>query len=261
MTAPTQPPDPRVQRIADALCAYDVREMNATEAARVLVEELGGREDEAVPVTEKIPRFKDGQAAAWLAVCELLDELTPQWERGGFTSCDNALHAIRTLAAQQRENAETIQALRERVETAEAANTELDHARQSAEQSARDLRENNATIRAELDAITGAQVPYRWTVVSEDRLSFTFTSVESAQTWAKNEGGEVIPLFTHPAPALPVVGACVVSKDGDAMVAYYSDSWGDLGRKEENAQEHAKRKGGTAHQLLLGAPLSTEGGR
>lgn len=257
MTAPTQPPDPRVQRIAKAFrhwwTDHDI-EQNIDDFARVLVEELGGRERETVPCeqTHRSP-YECIYFTAWSRVCDALRKIDEDWALHG-AAIDKAPEMIRTLA-QRATDAE------QRATEFEYVNKMLDDARKSAEQSARNLRENNATLRAELDAIKGAQVPYRWTVVSEDRLSFTFTSVESAQTWAKNEGGEVIPLFTHPAPALPVVGACVVSKDGDAMVAYYSDSWGDLGRKEENAQEHAKRKGGTAHQLLLGAPLSTEGGK
>ena len=276
MTAPTQPPDPRVQRIADALDVWSdtVGYESHRRLARVLVEELGGRERETVQyqyLGEPAERPTDGITLQNGEVITWRDKQWHLWDAGytrtawylsdliqcvTFCCSDNDLRAL--LALQQRENAETIKALKERVETAEAANTELDNARKSAEQSARNLRENNATLRAELDAIKGAQVPYRWTVVSEDRLSFTFTSVESAQTWAKNEGGEVIPLFTHPAPALPVVGACVVKPNGDM----FSFGHWPQERNEKNAIGYARECGGVAYRTYRDVtPLPTEGGR
>ncbi len=295
MTAPTQPPDPRVQRIASAMGTWQHTpgDQSHVDLARVLVEELGGRE---------------GDGADWHLTCDAARLADPKWcvRPGSLDECMAAL--IETLAAQQRENAETIKALEGRVETAEAANTELDHARKSAEQSARDLRENNATLRAELDAIKGAQVPYRWTVVVKDRMSFTFTSLGSAQTWANGEGGEVIPLYRHPAPALPakgdgcefclgakggvegngnrfngilvcdyctallldakkspalpVVGACVMNDKGE-VTHRWSDRW--LVRDMDVLEVIARKENGTLHKLLLGdkigAPLPTEGGR
>jgi hypothetical protein len=256
VTAPTQPPDPRVQRIADAAREWGDGYGTASHEAfaRVLVEELGGREGDK-PVAPSFP-------VEWRFVLSVLDDIMPGWANGYMAS--GAIRAIaeerNACRAQQRENAETIQALRERVETAEAANTELDNARKSAEQSARDLRENNATLRAELDAIKGAQVPYRWTVVSEDRLSFTFTSVESAQTWAKNEGGEVIPLYRHHAPALPVVGACVVKDGPFGLLTWLIGS--DQHEKERAAAAYAKMQGGKAYRMYRDVtPLSTEGGK
>ena len=246
MTAPTQPPDPRVQRIADALDVWSdtVGYESHRRLARVLVEELGGRE-------ERKQRTFDEMPPDWKDVVRALDEGMPTWKEQG-----TAGNAIR---AQQRENVETIKALEGRVETAEAANTELDNARKSAEQSARDLRENNATLRAELDAIKGAQVPYRWTVVVKDRMSFTFTSLGSAQTWANGEGGEVIPLYRHHAPALPVVGACVVDPYENITKSWIAHP---DGYTQQQTEALAQRDlGGTAHQLLLGAPLPTEGGK
>ncbi len=249
MTAPTQPPDPRVQRIASAMGTWQHTpgDQSHVDLARVLVEELGGRE---------------GDGADWHLTCDAARLADPKWcvRPGSLDECMAAL--IETLAAQQRENAETIKALEGRVETAEAANTELDHARKSAEQSARDLRENNATLRAELDAIKGAQVPYRWTVVVKDRMSFTFTSLGSAQTWANGEGGEVIPLYRHHAPAPPVVGACVMNDKGE-VTHRWSDRW--LVRDMDVLEVIARKENGTLHKLLLGdkigAPLPTEGGK
>lgn len=275
MTAPTQPPDPRVQRIADALTIwkYTVATDQADQKfARVLVEELGGRE--ASVQGDGKPR------TIWRQVMDALE----------VESNGDAVKKALTLRAQQRENAETIAALKERVEMAEAANTELDNARKSAEQSARDLRENNATLRAELDAINtktehdqalmdtqaklivdleteldaikGAQVPYRWAVVDKEGMSFTFTSLEKAQAWAIGDRGGVVPLYTHPAPALPVVGACVVNDKGE-VTHRWSDRW--LARDMDVLEVIARKENGTLYKLLLGdkigAPLPTEGGK
>lgn len=277
MTTPTQPPDPRVERIAKALAANKLSLITSVALARVLVEELGGREG-SEPVETADPRI-----SGWMEVCIEIFKLFPTMhtDMRQIPVHSRQAAAIRQLAAQQRENAETINALRERaetaegamhkepyrairalecrVETAEAANTELDNARKSAEQSARDLRENNATLRAGLDAIKGAQVPYRWTVVVKDRMSFTFTSLESAQTWANGEGGEVVPLYRHPAPALPVVGACVVRDT--AIGPYVWDGWPQDVR-EEQARKDAKVNGGAAYRLYRDVtPLPTEGGK
>lgn len=285
MTAPTQPPDPQlVTQLARAIqtstssgfaggaMIAEAIDALITERLRVLVEELGGRE-------ERKQRTFDEMPPDWKDVVRALDEGMPTWKEQG-----TAGNAIR---AQQRENVETIQALRERAEVAERATAELDAQRKSAEQSARDLRENNATLRAELDAINtktehdqalmdtqaklivdleteldaikGAQVPYRWTVVVKDRMSFTFTSLGSAQTWANGEGGEVIPLYRHPAPALPVVGACVIG-----VLTAKTDKETNSTSFHMDTSKYIPSKivpPDGEYDIWLGAPLSTEGGK
>jgi hypothetical protein len=135
VTAPTQPPDPRVERIAKALAANKLSLITSVALARVLVEELGGR-DANVAATEIDPRI-----VGWMDVCKTLDDVDPTWSTR-YNSTDAAIMAIRELhqtakdsqeisyalrkdcellvegrdacRAQQRENAETIKALKER---------------------------------------------------------------------------------------------------------------------------------------------------
>lgn len=295
MTAPTQPPDPQlVTQLARAIqtstssgfaggaMIAEAIDALITERLRVLVEELGGREGPVMPVHSEYVRHERRLFDALVKhapVVQMSDDLVGDVVK----TLEVLAESLNACRAQQRENAETIKALTERAEVAERATAELDAQRKSAEQSARDLRENNATLRAELDAINtktehdqalmdtqaklivdleteldaikGAQVPYRWTVVVKDRMSFTFTSLGSAQTWANGEGGEVIPLYRHPAPTLPVVGACVVRKDG--RVIEWSSTYEDADGAARNALHYVRSTGdGTAHQLLLGAPLT-----
>lgn len=228
--------------------------------ARVLVEELGARE-------ESYEDRKDAEADAHFCkhVIDTLREVSPEWESRFFdekelSMGECAAEEIRTIVAQQRENAETIAALKERVSEFEYANKMLDNARKSAEQSARDLRENNATLRAELDAIKGAQPPVRWMLLRDgDFISTYDTELEAYASQQRWRNSTVHALFTHPAPALPVVGACVV-KDGK-LITWTSESDFPQERREVHARNYAHWHGGEPHYLHLGAPLSTEGGK
>lgn len=232
-----------------------------TERLRVLVEELGGREGPVMPVHSEYVRHERRLFDALVKhapVVQMSDDLVGDVVK----TLEVLAESLNACRAQQRENAETIAALKERVETAEAANTELDNARKSAEQSARDLRAMRDKLRAELDAIKGAQVPYRWAVVDKEGMSFTFTSLEKAQAWAIGDRGGVVPLYTHPAPALPVVGACVVNTNGE-VTHWWRDRW--IARDGDVLEEIARKENGALHKLLLGdkigAPLPTEGGK
>lgn len=275
MTAPTQPPDPRVQRIADALDVWSdtVGYESHRRLARVLVEELGGREENE-PVEKADPRI-----AGWMEVCTEIFKLFPTMhtDMRQIPVHSRQAAAIRQLAAQQRENADTIKALRERAEVAERATAELDAQRKSAEQSARDLRENNATLRAELDAIKGAQRGVKFIAHNDVECTARFADGKYNITWQHGELGPMtldamyktwshlkaeeraaLEALRHPAPALPVVGACLVRGKEITVVTQQYNSQAAC---EDIAVTMATRYNGTAHQLLLGAPLTTEGGK
>lgn len=267
MTAPAQPPDPRVQRIASAMGTWQHTpgDQSHVDLARVLVEELGGRE--ASVQGDGKPR------TIWRQVMDALE----------VESNGDAVKKALALRAQQRENAETIAALKERVEMAEAANTELDNARKSAEQSARDLRENNATLRAELDAINTKTEHDQALMDTQAKLIVDLETELDAIKGAREPWATVTPnndgwsfkqykytkptdapfnLYRHPAPALPVVGACVVNDKGE-VTHRWSDRW--LARDMDVLEVIARKENGTLYKLLLGekigAPLTTEGGR
>lgn len=271
MTAPTQPPDPRVQRIARELEYYESRPFTGdryTTFARVLVEELGGREGQKTdtfPVKidmhgRKIALGEDTYAdGSPCFVATAIGTDVSAYARTvaeAFRLLDMAMRAHESVdSAQQRENADTIKALKERAETAEAANTELDNARKSAEQSARDLRENNATLRAELDAIKGAQQPVISIVCKDNVCQFGGSSFPSMLA----DGVHM--LYLHPAPALSVVGACVV-RDNGAIGTYTLLSFRGQVECEDNALIDAKHGGGKAYRLYRDVtPLPTEGGK
>ena len=291
MTAPTQPPDPRVERIAKALAANKLSLITSVALARVLVEELGGRE-------ERKQRTFDEMPPDWKDVVRALDEGMPTWKEQG-----TAGNAIR---AQQRENVETIQALRERAEVAERATAELDAQRKSAEQSARDLRENNATLRAELDAINtktehdqalmdtqaklivyleteldaikGAQRGVKFIAHNDVECTARFADGKYNITWQHGELGPMtldamyktwshlkaeeraaLEALRHPAPARPVVGACVIgvltAKTDDATncISFHVDTSKYIPSKIVPPDGE--------YDIWLGAPLSTEGGK
>ena len=161
-TAPTQPPDPQlVTQLARAIqtstssgfaggaMIAEAIDALITERLRVLVEELGGREGPVMPVHSEYVRHERRLFDALVKhapVVQMSDDLVGDVVK----TLEVLAESLNACRAQQRENVETIKALEGRVETAEAANTELDNARKSAEQSARDLRENNATLRARL---------------------------------------------------------------------------------------------------------------
>ena len=252
VTTPTQPPDPRVQRIADALDVWSdtVGYESHRRLARVLVEELGGRE-------ERKQRTFDEMPPDWKDVVRALDEGMPTWKEQG-----TAGNAIR---AQQRENVETIQALRERAEVAERATAELDAQRKSAEQSARDLRENNATLRAELDAIKGTQRdPVAWMIVRTLKSGTKRTELANdpaAVEYANDDltVTEITPLYEHPAPALPVVGACVIG-----VLTAKTDKETNSTSFHMDTSKYIPSKivpPDGEYDIWLGAPLPTEGGK
>lgn len=230
MTAPTQPPDPRVSKVADAVKEWKyakVSHESDKQLARVLVEELGGREVET-------PRawVED----AWNTVAQAIqaidkDAFDPSGKRGEVAAnwINRIAASLAGCQSQQRENAETIQALRERVETAEAANTELDNARKSAEQSARDLRAENARLRAKLDAMTVEQVPVAYDVKGWGIFRNSDPDVLEREWW---KARQVIagpfkpkPLYEHPSPAARVVGEMLVVQKGEMRTV--SSTWND----------------------------------
>ena len=361
MTAPTQPPDPRVERIAKALAANKLSLITSVALARVLVEELGGREAtvrEIETVAEPVQRVTWGydgaitathngavyvltgpegarfehknldtlilnwpQAAphraaletlaaqaqpsgkageldtrarvlveelgareanvaateidprivGWMDVCKTLDDVDPTWSTR-YNSTDAAIMTIRHLSeslnacrAQQRENAETIKALTERVAEFDRANAELDNARKSAEQSARDLRDNNTTLRAELDAIKGAQRdPVAWMIVRTLKSGTKRTELANdpaAVEYANDDltVTEITPLYEHPAPALPVVGACVIG-----VLTAKTDKETNSTSFHMDTSKYIPSKivpPDGEYDIWLGAPLPTEGGK
>ena len=289
MTTPTQPPDPRVERIAKALAANKLSLITSVALARVLVEELGGRERETV-------KRYDEPRTIWRQVMDALE----------VESNADAVQKALTLRAQQRENAETIKVLKERVETAEAANTALDNARKSAEQSARDLRENNATLRAELDAINtktehdqalmdtqaklivdleteldaikGAQRGVKFIAHNDVECTARFADGKYNITWQHGELGPMtldamyktwshlkaeeraaLEALRHHAPALPVVGACVIG-----VLTAKTDKETNSTSFHMDTSKYIPSKivpPDGEYDIWLGAPLPTEGGK
>ena len=231
MTAPTQPPDPRVSKVADAVKEWKyakVSHESDKQLARVLVEELGGREGETA---KDLPSW---YRLTWDKITDALTSIDPEWYHSRKDIGTHAADTIRTLAAQQRENAETIAALKGELKLARA---DRDFWKKRADKAEAEA----ATLRAELDAIKGAQVP------------FTYATVyEGSDTLRR------VPLYKHPAPALPVVGACVVKPNGD-MFAF--GHWPQE-RNEKNAVGYARECGGVAYRTYRDVtPLPTEGGK
>ena len=332
----TAPHDPRVQRIASAITPFDVLGNGyAQNLARVLVEELGGREGQktdtfpvkidmhgrkialgedtyadgspcfvATAVGTDVSAYARTAAEAfrlldmamrahesvdgaqqelggregdkpvapsfpveWRFVLSVLDDIMPGWANGYMAS-----GAIRAIAeerdacrAQQRENAETNKALKERVETAERANTELDNARKSAEQSARDLRAERDTLRAELDAIKGAQVPTdppKEFCEYVEREMPTGTLIGTPAWWSKKlwcaARIHMRSALRHPAPALPaarVVGACV--EFDKYLMVWTANEYKSQEMCEAEAKHTVKQmKYGEAYELTLGKKLT-----
>ena len=179
-------------------------------------------------------------------------------------------------AAEMRENLANIRARKE-AKISRGALIQKEEAIARAETAEKDA----ATLRAELDAIKGAQDEVTCETrsiygnVSVKRLVryvVTAAPIQHLHEWTYETLDDVMRLWPeledkraaletlrHPAPALPVVGACVV-RDGDVQ----SDSVicaTSNGRNEGYAIGWADRNGGFPHQLLLGAPLPTEGGK
>lgn len=111
------------------------------------------------------------------------------------------------------------------------------------------LQQERTGLRAELDAIKGAQVPFAYGGNNADGFPVISLSAQAG----------LPPLYRHPAPALPVVGACVV-RDGK-VITWTADSGFSQERREAHARNNAHWHGGKPHYLHLGAPLPTEGGK
>lgn len=130
----------------------------------------------------------------------------------GVPTKEACVAAIRTLA-------QTAKDATARAEATEAANMELDKERRSCDQSARDLRAENARLRAQLDAMTGEQKPWAYDVKGWGifRCKDEQTLEKELQHAAKmtyRTDFQPIPLYRHPSPAARVVGACVVDEHG-----------------------------------------------
>lgn len=375
VTTPTQPPDPRVERIAKALAANKLSLITSVALARVLVEELGGREAtvrEIETVAEPVQRVTWGydgaitathngavyvltgpegarfehknldtlilnwpQAAPHRAALETLaaqaqpsgkageldtrarvlveelgaremhrhaeyasyaelternatqerriiaihaaiDDALGNGEWRGTTSKeyvvgDAEVIAIRTLAAQQRENAETIAALKERVETAERNAGVADKNYEGLFRASKEMEDDNKRLRAELDAIKGAQPSVQFEsdgwpnpmTITHDGEHFVVRSAKSSvwfydtynellKQWRSAEPQRAtIMTLRHPAPAQPVVVLGEVFVFPVAGVKHVSTRW--------IAPWDSLPEG--RYEFTLGAPLSTEGGK
>lgn len=112
------------------------------------------------------------------------------------------------------------------------------------------LQQERTGLRAELDAIKGAQVPFAYGGNNADGFPVISLSAQAG----------LPPLYRHPAPALPVVGACVVKPNGETIAFTYGS------RRQHSAIAFAEEMSGKAYPLYrgvdeLGAPLPTEGGK
>ena len=96
---------------------------------------------------------------------------------------------------------------------------ELDNARKSAEQSARDLRAENAQLRAQLDAMTGEQVPVIDVFCKNNVCMF------GSSTFPSTLPDGVHTLYRHPSPAARVVGEMLVVQKGEMRTV--SSTWND----------------------------------
>ena len=200
MTAPTQPPDPRVQRIADALDVWSdtVGYESHRRLARVLVEELGGREGETA---KDLPSW---YRLTWDKITDALTSIDPEWYHSRKDIGTHAADTIRTLAAQQRENAETIAALKGELKLARADRDfwkdEHNKACELAGQRA-----------AELDAIKGAQVPFAYGGNNADGFPVISLSAQAG----------LPPLYRHPAPPHNPFAAFIDALKADRDMQWY----------------------------------------
>jgi hypothetical protein len=214
---------------------------------RVLVEELGGREGETA---KDLPSW---YRLTWDKITDALTSIDPEWYHSRKDIGTHAADTIRTLAAQQRENAETIAALKGELKLARADRDfwkdEHNKACELAGQRA-----------AELDAIKGAQPSDTDIVQVMNRLMQKFRSLPMAydSPMARAYVEAVRSLLS--APALPVVGTCV-------KTSHYTLTW--LADKSQNHQEcerlalnEVAEYGGVAYRLYRDVtPLPTEGGK
>ena len=140
-----------------------------------------------------------------------------------------------------------------RAEAAERANTELDNARKSAEQSARDLRAENAQLRAQLDAMTGEQVPVIDVFCKNNVCMF------GSSTFPSTLPDGVHTLYRHPTPAARVVGACVVG-----VLTAKTDEVTNCTSFHIDTSKYIPSKivpPDGEYDIWIGAPLPTEGGK
>lgn len=270
MTAPTSDRAQRIERIASALDSFDnpFHGPNAAhDLATVLVdtlapdtERLGGGEREVPPDTSI-------QFQAWSGVVDALSAIDGNWSVGG-AAIDRAPAFIRTLA-------QTAKDATARAEAAERANIELDNARQSAEQSARDLRAENVHLRTQLDAMTGEQPSVKF--VGYYGVTITVTHHKNGYSAKWGQDGErvgctvddlvriwpmasehraALEALRHPSPAARVVGACVVSENPNHCTMLWTLD-ADQQNKEQAAASYAKYNGGTAYRLVAVGPALT----
>ena len=164
----------------------------------LITERLGGGEREYATAET------DARIDGWNKVCNALANAYPQMhdELQHIKVHARPAHAIRTLA-------QTVKDATARAEAAEAANMELDKERRSSDQSVRDLRAENARLRAQIDAMTGEQVPVAYDVKGWGIFRNSDPDVLERERWKARQviAGpfEPKPLYEHPSPAARVV--------------------------------------------------------
>ena len=238
MTAQTSDRAQRIEKITKAITAWEGTRADDTMLATVLVdtlapdtERLGGGEREVHECRKCGTMTEAGQVhpcpsehgSVWNAMRHYFDVA---FQRG---------NEIMELREQLNTLAQTAKDATARAEAAEAANMELDKERRSSDQSARDLRAENARLRAKLDAMTGEQVPYMVHV---------------------NALGQQIQLYRHPSPAARVVGACVVDANGDVTTEWMTGRL-TIAECVEAAERNAYATKRNVHKLAIVGPALT----
>lgn len=221
----------------------------ARNLATVLVDTLGAVSENTIGGSQ--------HADAWVAVCGVLHSVSPGWSSKHASGQDMAVDAIRALAAERDAAVKRAEkAEREVMELTDRLETETEWHSVQRERADRESRER-ATLRAQLDAIHAEQTPFRWAAMdSKECVMWIYHTKENADHAERiDPSTRIVPLYRHPAPSLPVVGACVV-KDGNAIVTwtYYTDQR----RNKEAAQRGVKEYGGTARLLHVGAEIKGE---
>ena len=270
----TEQPDSRVQRIAKALAASRLDLITSPMLARVLVEELGGRESVKHATAET-----DNRIDGWHKVCQALWSAYPNMDAAMQAAPvhDRPALAIHQLAeslnacrAQQRENAETIKTLKEQVEKAERNADVTDKNYEGLFRAAKKMEDDNKRLLAELDAIKGAQRGVKFIAHNDIECTARFADGKYNITWQHGELGPMtldamyktwphlraeeraaLEALRHPAPAQPVVVLGEVFVFPVAGVKHVSTRW--------IAPWDSLPEG--RYEFTLGAPLPKEGGK
>jgi hypothetical protein len=213
----------------------------------LITERLGGGEREAVRCEQvhKSP-YECIYFTAWSRVCDALRKIDEDWALHG-AAIDKAPEMIRTLA-------QTAKDATARAETLDGQYNAL-FAQHKA------VQDENATLRAQLDAMTGEQKPWAYDVKGWGifRCKDEQTLEKELQHAAKmtyRTDFQPIPLYRHPSPAARVVGACVVDEHGVVTTEWMAGRF-TIAECVEAAERNAYATKRNVHKLAIVGPALT----